>query len=151
MESLHNAQRRSRGDFRFREECIVVSRSGESASGGRRVPNMSILSRAATEMVEYVRIHTLDPSPIPPHAWTNSWQTRRIEDAFHTPDKRSSKRVSRSYPTRWSCLDRGAIANRDPRDIRSPFPFLSPCCIVLPCPEFRSVDHLHLWLQTDLL
>ncbi|KYQ49897.1 hypothetical protein ALC60_11072 [Trachymyrmex zeteki] len=33
LESLHNAWRHSHWDFRFREECIVVSRSGESASG----------------------------------------------------------------------------------------------------------------------
>lgn len=33
LESLHNARRCSHWDFRFREECIVVSRSSESASG----------------------------------------------------------------------------------------------------------------------
>lgn len=120
------------GDFRFREECIVVSRSGESASGGRRVPNMSILSRAVAEVVEYVRIHTLDPSYLLSQLLADTKDRRCVS---HTG---FSKCVSRFYPTRWSCLDRGAIVNRDPRDIRSLSPFLFPCCIVLPCPEFRS-------------
>lgn len=94
----------------------------------RRVPNMSIPSRAAAEVVEYVRIHT--PSLTPPRLsqlLTDTEDRRRV----FTPDKSSSKRVSRFYPTRWSYLDRRAWLRIETPETFDPSPSLVSRYLVL--------------------
>lgn len=124
------------GDFRFREECIVVSRSGESASGGW-TSSKHVNSVKSRGWGGRVCAHTYAwplPALLTPQPTLD--RQRRIKDAFRTPDPRNAS--AGSIPRDDRALTDEPIVNRDPRDIRSPSSFLSSCCIALPCPEFRS-------------
>lgn len=84
-----------------------------------------------SSMCAYIRL----TPPIPSHASANSWQTRRIKDAFHTPDLEMRQQVlSHAMIVPWPRSDSESRPQRHTISL----PFLSSCCIVLPCPEFRS-------------
>lgn len=91
LESLHNARRLSHWDFRFWEECIVVSGSGESASGVDEFQTCQFCQEPRPRWSSMCAYTRLVWPPRLNQLLTDTEDGRRV----FTPDKRSSKRVSR--------------------------------------------------------
>lgn len=93
IESLHNAQRRSR-------RGLSVSRRVYCRVEVRRIRKRGVDEFQTCQFCQEPRLRwssmcayiRLTP-PIPSHASANSWQTRRIKDAFHTPDLEMRQQV----------------------------------------------------------
>lgn len=106
LESLHNTRRRSHWDFRFREECIVVSGSGESASGVDEFQTCQFCQEPRpmwSSTYAYTRL-VWPPTPSPPFFRLNQLLTdtedrRRVSHRIKGPRNASAGSIPRDDRT----------------------------------------------------